>query len=70
MLAKKIALARYQKKPEPFRKIEFPTLRDIALEEVARSFELYPQLSDLPEKLKETVFSFQWKIYTFFFLDY
>jgi hypothetical protein len=32
MLAKSLLLARAQNKPEPFRKIEFPTLRDLAIE--------------------------------------
>lgn len=35
MLAKQIALARYNNKPEPFKKIEFPTLKDLAIEQVA-----------------------------------
>jgi hypothetical protein len=35
MLAKKIALARYNNKPEPFSKVEFPTLTNIAIEIVA-----------------------------------
>jgi hypothetical protein len=35
MLAKKIALARFNKQPEPFKKIEFPTLTSIAIEVVA-----------------------------------
>ncbi len=35
MLAKKIALARYNQQPEPFSKIEFPSLSKIAIEVVA-----------------------------------
>ena len=55
MLAKKIALARFRKEQEPFRKIEFPSLRDIAIEAVAKNFEIYPQLNGIPESIREIV---------------
>ena len=57
MLAKKIALARFRKEPEPFRKIEFPSLRDIAIEIVANNFEIYPHLSGIPDSIREIVLS-------------
>jgi hypothetical protein len=55
MLAKKIALARFNHQPEPFRKIEFPTLQSIAIEVVAANFTEYPHLSGLSEGMKQTV---------------
>lgn len=55
MLAKKIALARFRKEPEPFRKIEFPSLRDIAIEEVAKNFHMYPHLNGISQSIREIV---------------
>ena len=52
MLAKQIILSRYNNKPEPFKKIEFPTLSSIAIQVVADNFELYPHLTGVPEMIK------------------
>jgi len=46
-LAKKLAIARYTTKEDPFKKDEFPTLKDISVEVVSKNFSLYPELKDV-----------------------
>lgn len=46
-LAKKLAIARYTTKEDPFKKDEFPTLKDISIEVVSKNFSLYPELKDV-----------------------
>ena len=42
MLAKKITETRKQKQPDPFKKIEFIKLSNIAIQIVADNFTMYP----------------------------
>ncbi|CAD8139760.1 unnamed protein product [Paramecium octaurelia] len=57
MLAKQIFLSRAQNKPQQTSKIEFPTLLDLAIEQVALNFDLYSQLPGIPEKIKHQIIS-------------
>jgi hypothetical protein len=47
MLAKKITETRKAKQPDPFKKIEFIKLSNIAIDIVAENFILYPQLNEI-----------------------
>lgn len=56
-LAEKLLNARKNNlKGDPFKKDEFTTLRDIALDVVASNFHLYPALEGVPPRLKALVF--------------
>ena len=55
MLAKKIATARYNHQPEPFKKVEFPSLRDFAVDIVATNFSHYPELTGLRQPYRDQV---------------
>ncbi|KAL4433130.1 hypothetical protein ABPG74_010825 [Tetrahymena malaccensis] len=57
MLAKKLALARSQGKPDPFKKDEFPLLQHIAVEVVSQNYILYPDLKGVPENVRDTIIS-------------
>ena len=55
-LAEKLLNARKtQAKGDPFKKDEFTSLRDIALDVVAANFHLYPALEGVPPRLKDLV---------------
>ena len=55
-LAEKLLGARkLNVKGDPFKKDEFTSLRDIAIEIVAKNFHLYPSLSKVPSYLKAIV---------------
>lgn len=54
-LAKKLAIARYTTKEDPFKKDEFPTLKDISIEVVSKNFSLYPELKDVSPPIQEIV---------------
>ncbi len=43
-LAKKLAIARYTQNDDPFKKDEFPTLKDISVDVVSKNFNKYPEL--------------------------
>ena len=43
-LAKKLAIARYTKNEQAFKKDEFPSLKDISIKIVSKNFHKYPQL--------------------------
>ena len=55
MLAKKITETRKAKQPDPFKKIEFIKLSNIAIEIVAQNFILYPQLEGISIELKNKI---------------
>lgn len=56
-LAEKLLNARkIQLKGDPFKKDEFTSLRDIAMEVVSANFQLYPSLDGVPPRLKALVF--------------
>lgn len=56
-LAEKLLNAKKnQIKGDPFKKDEFTSLRDIALDVVAANFHLYPSLENVPPRLKTIVF--------------
>ncbi|EGR28694.1 leucine rich repeat protein [Ichthyophthirius multifiliis] len=55
MLAKKLVLARANNQPDPFKKDEFPLLKNIAIDTVAKNFHLYPELTGLPEHIKDII---------------
>lgn len=52
MLAAKISETRKAKLPDPFKKIEFIKLSNIAIDIVAENFVLYPELTGIPNILK------------------
>lgn len=55
-LAEKLLNAKKtQLKGDPFKKDEFTSLRDIALDVVAANFHLYPGLENVPPRLKALV---------------
>ena len=47
MLAKKLTETRKAKQPDPFKKIEFIKLSNIAIDIVAENFILYPELDGI-----------------------
>ena len=61
MLAKKLILARANNKPDPFKKDEFPLLKNIAIDTVAHNFQLYPELYGLPDHIKDIVYLIKYK---------
>lgn len=50
-------LSDINKSDEIFRRNEFPTLKDIAIDVVAKNIFLYPNLSELPEEDQEKIIS-------------
>ena len=42
-------------KGEPFKRPAFPKLKDLAVDEVATNFILYPELAGIPDEIKEKV---------------
>ena len=57
MLAKKLALSKFANQPSPFQKQEFPTLQQIALNEVAENFHLHSHLTGIGETLRDEIIS-------------
>ena len=55
MLAAKISETRRAKLPDPFKKIEFIKLSNIAIEIVAENFTLYPELHGIPANVKSLI---------------
>ena len=50
-------------KGEPFKRPAFPKLKDIAVDEVAENFQLYPELEGIPDELKEKVKKYNFFLY-------
>ncbi len=54
-LTKQVAIAVLKHQDMPYRKVEFTSLADYALDVVAKNLEKYPALQGLPENYREKV---------------
>jgi len=54
-LTKQVAIAVLKHSDMPYRKIEFPSLVDFALDVVAQNLDKYPALPGIPENYREKV---------------